>query len=257
VCISAVLGDALHRVAVLGGREGMARSLGSVYGGAVARFLGSGCRGIKSHAIATPGVESWCNGVAVSRDGRTLLVSDYGGGSHAIHEFSTENGSRRRVVGGRGEGALQFHGPCQLWIASDDFVFVADHDNRRVQVLTPQLDFHCFVGAGALRGAAGVCANDDVVVVSEWGVHRIAVFARGDGALLCRFGSYGSGDGELSHPDGVCFTCEDRHVAVADNYNRRVSVFSVEGEFVRSVTLRRAAEAVRRAVHRVRRARRR
>jgi hypothetical protein len=40
VCGSAVLGDALRRVAVLGGREGMPRSLGSVYGGSVTRFLG-------------------------------------------------------------------------------------------------------------------------------------------------------------------------------------------------------------------------
>jgi hypothetical protein len=29
-CVSVVLGDALRRVAVLGGREGMSRSLGSV-----------------------------------------------------------------------------------------------------------------------------------------------------------------------------------------------------------------------------------
>ena len=40
VCVAAVLGDALRRVAVLGGREGMSRSLGSVYSGAVTRFLG-------------------------------------------------------------------------------------------------------------------------------------------------------------------------------------------------------------------------
>jgi hypothetical protein len=40
VCVGAVLGDAEHRVAVLGGREGMPRSLGSVYAGSVTRFLG-------------------------------------------------------------------------------------------------------------------------------------------------------------------------------------------------------------------------
>jgi hypothetical protein len=48
VCVSAVLGDALARVAVLGGRDGMPRSLGSVYGGSVTRFLGSGLRGVVS-----------------------------------------------------------------------------------------------------------------------------------------------------------------------------------------------------------------
>jgi sugar lactone lactonase YvrE len=87
MCVSAVLGDALRRVAVLGGREGMSRSLGSVYGGSVTRFLGGGLRGEESRVIATPGVHSSCNGMAVSRDGSTLLVSDTGGRSHAIHEY--------------------------------------------------------------------------------------------------------------------------------------------------------------------------
>jgi sugar lactone lactonase YvrE len=59
----------------------MPRSFGSVYGGSVTRFLGGDCRGEESCEICMPGVRSWNNGVAVSRDGSTLLVSDYDGGS--------------------------------------------------------------------------------------------------------------------------------------------------------------------------------
>jgi hypothetical protein len=94
VCVGAALGDAERRVAVLGGREGMPRSLGSVYGGSVTRFLGNGCRGVASRVIAIAGVNSYSNGVSVSRDGSTLLVSDYDGGSHAIHVFRVVDGSR-------------------------------------------------------------------------------------------------------------------------------------------------------------------
>ncbi len=54
VCVAAVLGDALGRVSVLGGREGMLRSLGSVFGGSVTRFLGGGLRGVVSRVIDTP-----------------------------------------------------------------------------------------------------------------------------------------------------------------------------------------------------------
>jgi tripartite motif-containing protein 2/3/tripartite motif-containing protein 71 len=169
----------------------------------------------------------------VSRDGSTLLVSDIGGGSHAIHEFRVADGSRLRVVGGAGDGPLQFNQPLQVWVASDDHVFVADCDNDRVQVLTPRLDFHGFVGIGQLVRPAGVCADDDVIVVSEGVAHRISVFNRHDGALLRRFGSEGSGDGQLSYPRGLCFMSGHRHVAVVDN--TRVSVFSVEGEFIRHV----------------------
>jgi DNA-binding beta-propeller fold protein YncE len=236
VCVAAVLGDALRRVSVLGGREGMLRSLGSVLGGSVARFLGGGLRGVVSRIIDTPGVISHSNGVAVSRDGATLLVSDRRGGSHAIHVFSVADGSRLRVIGGMGAGPLQFNGPRQVWIASDDFVFVADCLNHRVQVLTPSLEFHAFVGVDELRlqYPSGVCANADVVIVSQH-TNRISVFSRGDGAFLHRFGGVGSGDGQLNTPCGLCFMSDDRFFAVAEYSNCRVSLFSVSGEFVRHV----------------------
>jgi hypothetical protein len=235
MCVAAVLGDALRRVAVLGGREGMPRSLGSVYGGSVTRFLGGGCRGVVSRVIDVPIVMPWNSGVAVSRDGSTLLVSDDEGGSHAIHAVSVADGSPLRVVGSFGDGPLQFKNPHQVWVAPDDFVFVADYGNHRVQVLTPTLDFRAFVGVGELFGPSGVCADDDIIMVSEVIAYRVTVFGRRDGALLRRFGSYGRGDGELYTPLGLCFTHNDRHVAVADYTNNRVSVFSVEGEFVRHV----------------------
>jgi 6-phosphogluconolactonase (cycloisomerase 2 family) len=203
----------------------------------VTRFLGGGCRGVVSRVIATAGVKSWSNGVAVSRDGSTLLVSDCVGGFNAIHAFRVADGSRLRVIGSRGTGPLQFLQPCQVWVASDDFVFVADTGNDRVQVLTPRLDVHAFVGISQLSSPYGVCADDDVVMVSETGsgTHRISVFKRCDGALLRRFGSFGSGDCQLNYPQGLCFMPGHRHVAVADRSNGRVSVFSVEGEFVRHV----------------------
>ncbi len=122
-----------------------------------------------------------------------------------------------------------------MCIASDDFVFVADYGNERVQVLTPRLDFHGFVGVGQLCGPSGVCADDDLVVVSEADASRVSMFSRGDGALLRRFGSRGGRDGQLKSPLGLCFMSGHRHVAVADYDNHRVSVFSVEGEFVRHV----------------------
>jgi DNA-binding beta-propeller fold protein YncE len=192
-------------------------------------------RGVESRVIATAGLKSGTNGVAVSRDGSTLLVSDSYGVSHAIHAFRVADGSRLRVIGGAGDGPLQFKNPRQVWVASDDHVFVADYSNKRVQVLTPRLDFHGFVGVGQLVGPSGVCADDDVIVVSEDDAHRISVFKRRDGALLRRFGCEGSGDGQLKNPCGLCFMSGHRHVAVTDNSNSRVSVFSVEGEFVRHV----------------------
>jgi DNA-binding beta-propeller fold protein YncE len=231
-CVGAVLGDALRRMSVLGGREGMPRSLASTYGGSVTRFLGGGLRGVVSRVIATKFVKSF-NGVAVSVDGSTLLVANCAGGSHAIHVFGVADGVPLRVVGGEGGAPLRFNWPRQVYVAPDGFVFVADWFNHRVQVLTPDLDFHGIIGADQVSRPTGVCANSDVVVVSDEGTHRVSVFSRSDGALLRRMARNGSGSGELSNASGVCFVHGDRHVAVADSGNNRVSVFSVhDGEFV-------------------------
>jgi DNA-binding beta-propeller fold protein YncE len=120
-------------------------------------------------------------------------------------------------------------------MASDDILFVAGYNNHRVHVLTPWMDFHGFVGVGELGDPGGVCANADVVVVSENEAHSIAVLTRADGALLRRFGSLGTDDGEVDTPTGLCVVSHDRHVAVAERDNDRVSVFSIDGEFIRHV----------------------
>jgi hypothetical protein len=80
-----------------------------------------------------------------------------------------------------------------------------------------------------------VCANDRVVVVSDDALHRVAVFDRGDGALLRWLGSPGAMDGQLSCLQGLCMMRGDRHVAVVDCNNDRVCVFSQDGAFVRYV----------------------
>ncbi len=237
VCVRAVLGDVLRRVAVLGGREGLPRSLGSVYAGSVTRFLGGALRGVASRVIHAD-IPSHYNGLAVSPDGCTLLLVDSGyDRSHVIFEFSTADGSCSSVVGS-GDDWLHFDDPWQVCIApGDGFVFVAEHANHRVQVRTPCLNFHDFVGEGALKQPAGVCANADIVVVASLaGEHRIAVFSRSDGALLRRFASYGMARDQLKTPIQLCFMAGDRrHVAVADAGSDRVSVFSVDGEFIRHV----------------------
>jgi DNA-binding beta-propeller fold protein YncE len=249
VCVGAVLGDALRRVCALGGCEGTPRSLGSVYSGMVTRFLGRGLRGVESRVIVTPGVTAMYGGIAVSRDGSTVLVADCNDGSNAIHVFSVADGSRLRIVGGAGDGPLQFQSPRQLWIAPDDYVFVADLVNDRVQVLTPQLDFYAFFGVGQLTRPTGVCANDDVVIVVELAMlERLSVFSRADGTLLRWIG--GRKDGrpyppfgrsqrrsgivpQLGSPSGLCFTHGGRNVAVAEWLSNRVGIYSIaSGELI-------------------------
>jgi hypothetical protein len=115
MCVAAVLGDALRRVSVLGGREGMPRSLGSVYGGSITRFLG-GLRGVVSDVVKTPGIVPWSNGIAVSHDGSTLLLSDTYGESHAVLALTraTARWSPSLAAGAHSRGTLS-HRRSSLW----------------------------------------------------------------------------------------------------------------------------------------------
>jgi hypothetical protein len=226
--VSAALHDPLRRVCVLGGRPGLRRSLGSVYAGSVTRFLG-GFRGVASRTV--PALEwdafSESGGMAVMRDGTALLVTDR---THScLYVFEATTGKRLRTIGGRGTARLQFKTPWRVCITDDDFVFVADHGNSRIQVLTPQLGFHGFVGVGQLHTPIGVCANEHVIAVSE-SPNRISVFQRSDGAFVRRFGT-----GKLARPLGLCFIGGTGQIAVADHDAHCVAVFTLDGEFVRNV----------------------
>jgi DNA-binding beta-propeller fold protein YncE len=213
----------------------MPRSLGSVFGYCVARYLGRGLRGVVRRSIATPSVTTWCNGVAVSRDGTTLFVSDSWNCSHSVSAFGIVDGERLRVVGGAGDGPLHFQTPAQVCVAPDDgAVFVADSDNHRVQVLAPDLSFVAFFADGELDHPQGVCVNADYVVASQDFQHSLAVYTRA-GDFLRHIGHRGTERGALHFPRGVCFTADDEHVAVADGGNQRVSVFHIGGAFQRHV----------------------
>jgi hypothetical protein len=49
--VAAALSDAERRVAVMGGREGLPRSLGSVYAGSITRFLGGSFKNVLQRTL--------------------------------------------------------------------------------------------------------------------------------------------------------------------------------------------------------------
>jgi hypothetical protein len=230
LCVIALFADAQRRVARLGGREGMSRSIGSLYGGLVALFLGSTFRGRVTRTFATQFTS--CGGVAITRDGSAVLISNFCYGDDAIYVFHPETGELLRIIGCKGYGQLQFNFPFGITIAPDDHIYVSERTNNRVQVLTPCFDFHSFVGADQLHAPVGVCASDEIVAVSEIQDDRISVFRRTDGALLRRFGSSGSRDGELLSPFELCFLPGCSRIAVVEPLNYRISVYTLEGAFV-------------------------
>eukprot|EP01125_Pyxidicula_operculata_P015803 TRINITY_DN5389_c0_g1_i2.p1 TRINITY_DN5389_c0_g1~~TRINITY_DN5389_c0_g1_i2.p1 ORF type:complete len:506 (+),score=99.59 TRINITY_DN5389_c0_g1_i2:227-1744(+) len=73
---------------------------------------------------------------------------------------------------------------------------------------------------------------DGAIVVADYSNHRIQIFEQ-DGSFVKSFGSFGSGEGELTNPRGVVV---DNHgnIFVADTNNHRIQMFSSEGKFMTS-----------------------
>jgi hypothetical protein len=93
-------------------------------------------------------------------------------------------------------------------------------------------------------GAAFIAAHPDWLVTPEDMGDRIKISKIRNGALVCKFGEYGSGEGQLCYPSGVAVTSDSSFVIVADYGNHRVQVLrlvvgadgiSAHLEFVRSL----------------------
>jgi DNA-binding beta-propeller fold protein YncE len=93
-------------------------------------------------------------------------------------------------------------------------------------------------------GAAFIGAHPDWLVTTEQAGHRIKISNIRTGALVCKFGEKGYGEGKFSYPIGVAVTSDSSFVIVADYFNNRVQVLrlvvgadgnSAHLEFVRSL----------------------
>jgi DNA-binding beta-propeller fold protein YncE len=77
--------------------------------------------------------------IAVARNGDIYVADGYGNSS--VHRFSAE-GKHLMTWGGPGNGRGQFTTPHGIWVDAKDRVFVADRENNRVQIFSPEGDFY-------------------------------------------------------------------------------------------------------------------
>ena len=224
---AAVTRAAAPTMAVLGGRAGAPRSLGSVLGAAVARFLPRGFQCALRAVVAPLDRVCTVQHLAVSPDGAVLYRSLW---AHHVVEA-------RRVTDGEllHEAAHnRVRRPEQLAVARDGNVLVAEFSNDRIQVMTPQLRLVTYLGVGVLHGPAGVCVvvdtdNDDAqaVVVAGERRGRMVTFAA-DGRVLHSW--------TVASDRVTCVVALPSGVAVASRRGN-IHMFRVDGTFVRSVAV--------------------
>jgi hypothetical protein len=73
-------------------------------------------------------------------------------------------------------------------------------------------------------GAAFIGAHPDWLVTTEFDGHRIKISNIRTGALVCKFGKEGSGEGQFLFPTRVAVTSDSSFVVVTDLSNHRVQV---------------------------------
>jgi DNA-binding beta-propeller fold protein YncE len=72
--------------------------------------------------------------------------------------------------------------------------------------------------------AAFIGAHPDWLVTTEQNGHRIKISNIRTGALVCKFGKRGNGEGQFNYPMGVAVTSDSSFLIVADYMNHRVQV---------------------------------
>lgn len=247
-CMRAFLKDTAH-VAVMGGQPDKPRSLGSVHAAAVLRFMGGTARAkpgavmyYRNRNVVNPCPISKCSGMAITRDGMILLSCTF---QNKINVYRAPDGAFVRAIGGdgdgfhgRGTGPLQFAHPMQIFVAADGDVFIAEAWNKRVQVLTPALDFRRFVSSEEhTKNPMGVCANADTVFVGDYNQNAVVLFRRSDGAYLRAVGRGWSRWG-LCAPTGLTLMHDGRRVLVLQAQQETAYILSECGEFQQEIRLR-------------------
>ncbi len=144
-------------------------------------------------------------GIAVDPQGR-VYVSDLQ--ANRVYQFTNE-GQLLRSWGGLGTGAGEFTGPAGIAVSPAGEVYVVDSLGYRVEVFTSEGEF--------LRQWGSWC---DLYIHPGRGCRD----SDGQGPLE-------SGDGQLSSPWGIALDAQGR-VYVADSANKRIQVFTPEGEFL-------------------------
>jgi len=159
-----------------------------------------------------------------------LFVSDVGSTPNVVRVFDPAGNQVRTY----GEGAAMSF-PNGVATDSAGYVYVADSNNGRLLVFSPDGALAAQVGRGSGQGNLGlprgvaVDAQDRVYVVDSSGqaVFVYATYQAGETGLeyLGTFGAYGVSNGAFSYPNGVAVDGRGR-VYVADSANNRVQVWS-------------------------------
>ena len=169
-------------------------------------------------------------GVAISTDGYALVTD-----RHRLQKL-TLDGDCVKSVGGcvAGNGQLQFNYPLGVVVhPTTGHIFVADSVNNRIQVFDKELAYnHSITPPGNywFNKPQDVALDEEgCLYIAEYCNHCVTKLTN-EGHFVQRFGSLGSGAGQLKQPSSLAVL--DGLVYVTERGNHRVSVFDTRGNHI-------------------------
>ena len=155
----------------------------------------------------------------------TVLVTQYGG--HCVNKYELR-GKLIKSFGSNGNGEGYFNAPLGVDVSDiNRNIYVCDYNNKRVQILTEELQFHSILGLGIFTFPCDVKVTRDKVLVLDQSDPCMFIFSSKH-TLTNRLISRGVGK-QTNNP--YCFDIDrDYNIIMSDINNCCVYVFNSEGE---------------------------
>jgi len=164
--------------------------------------------------------------LAFGGDG-TLRVTNVGEtDKHEVIYFDKDGKIAKRFgrtaqVTGASESPGMFYFPNGVTIAPDGRVYIADGDNRRVQVFDDAGEFKQFVGTSGIPRGVVIDDQDRLYVVDAL-AHQIDMYSL-EGESLTQFGEQGFGPGQFNYPNDIALF--QNRIFITDRGNNQVQVW--------------------------------
>ena len=159
------------------------------------------------------------------------LIAEFG----EVIEWEVPDYSLKRepviTAGKRGTGVNELNAIGLAIDESNEFIYLADNGNKRVQIVSFKGDFIKRFGQDKLMGPWGIAITSEHIYVTDRGLHVLFQFKKNSFDLLNRTGTEGQTDGQFNRPRGLC-TDYSGDVFVADCGNNRVCIFSNDFQFI-------------------------
>ena len=180
--------------------------------------------------IVCDGQFSYPSGIAISGD--NVFVSDTG--LHCVFKFKFPTFISVSEVGKMGTGVGEFRDPLSLTV-SDGYVYVADHDNNRIAVMSTGLQHSNYITHQTMTRPCDVKVNNNqLYVLSEADSPCLHVFSLTGEKIRSLITRGIDGNAQVSRCISFCLD-KKLNILMADYGAHNITVFSQEGALLHTL----------------------